>query len=319
MTITHPLTTTSSISNGVVENKTYLLNSGLPVPVIAYGTGTKWYAGPSGNDRTIDQISRELVDAIKKALYQGFIHIDTAEVYGNEMEVGVALSEFLKETGVPRSDIFITTKVYPGIADVTKAMEDSLKRLGPAVEGYVDLYLIHAPFWDKSKATLQEAWQKMEGLVSAGKTRSIGVSNFRIQDFEEIAKFSRIPPSCNQIEFHPYLQAVELTTYMKQHNIRPAAYGPLTPITFSQIQNNKVKDVVERIAKSKGNGVTEGQVLQAWSLKMGYIVVTTSAKEERMKEYLKVQGVELSDKEVEEICEAGKGQEIRKFWTKEKF
>jgi diketogulonate reductase-like aldo/keto reductase len=121
------------------------------------------------------------------------------QIYGTELEVGLALKEYMDETKTPRSSIYLTTKVYPQIANIPLAMEQSLDRLGPAVEGYVDLYLIHAPFWDKSTVTLKEAWEKMEGLVKDGKTRSIGVSNFRVEDLDEIESFATIPVAVNQV------------------------------------------------------------------------------------------------------------------------
>ncbi|KAJ3078248.1 hypothetical protein HDU99_000687, partial [Rhizoclosmatium hyalinum] len=188
-----------------VSLHTITLNDGTNIPKLAYGTGTKW--GKRANNLPPDEINGELVDSILNALRIGFTHIDTAEWYGTEPEVGLAVGLYLKETGKPRSSVFITTKIAPPPTNVKESFEKSLKKLGPSLEGYVDLYLIHAPFWDysspESTVPIKKVWNDLEELVEAKKIRSIGVSNWRIEDLNAIlATDPKIKPSVNQIEFH---------------------------------------------------------------------------------------------------------------------
>jgi diketogulonate reductase-like aldo/keto reductase len=113
----------------------------------------------------------------------------------------MALSEFRKETGLPRNHFTIVTKVLPHISNIPEALEKSIERLGPAIEGYVDLYLIHAPFWDVmgTGVTVRKAWEWMEEAVGKGLALSIGVSNFRVSDLQELESFAKIKPVVNQV------------------------------------------------------------------------------------------------------------------------
>ncbi|KAI9338113.1 putative ketoreductase [Zopfochytrium polystomum] len=299
-------------------------------PSLAFGTGTRWYAGTDANSRT--DLSRPLIDSIKAALHAGFRHIDAAEIYGTEQEVGVALTEFRAETGVKRSELFVTTKVIDFISDIPAALAASLSRLGPAVEGYVDLYLIHNPFWRPKPPTLGEAWLAMEAQVKAGKARAIGVSNFRTSDFEELyAELGgrlTIPPAINQIEFHPRWQSNKLRRYQSEKGILTASYGGLGPLvkpdTFPG--SAEVSAVAARIAeeKSKATGavVTPAQVYQAWLLKLGALVVTTTSKAERLPEFLRSAKVAeaLTDDDVKAISEAAPAASQKyRFFASQKF
>ncbi|KAJ3101188.1 hypothetical protein HDU97_001600 [Phlyctochytrium planicorne] len=299
---------------------TITLSNGLVAPSIAFGTGTKWFAGVKGNEKSEEDVNQELVTSIFNALKAGFRHIDTAEVYGTEKEVGLAVTQFLKESGLKRSDLFITTKVYPHIDNITSALDASLERLGPSVEGYVDLYLIHAPFWDKTKETLEGAWKKMEAAVDAKKTKAIGVSNFRIVDFDEVFKFAKIKPVCNQIEYNPYLQDSALKSYSDANGITTAAYAPLGPLThFSS--NGTYQQFYETLQKKGGPiaSISQSQLLLLWVLHKRGIAVTTTAKPERLKEFLDIQ--ELVGKVPADVFdaleEATLGLSLRKFWSKE--
>ncbi|KAJ3074786.1 hypothetical protein HDU98_010278 [Podochytrium sp. JEL0797] len=302
------------------------LNNGTShIPKLAYGTGTKWFRRTDATTtEPKDAINQELVDSIITALRVGFTHIDTAEVYGTEAEVGVALGLYLKETGKKRSDVFVTTKVWTPFKDIKQSMNESLKRLGPSVEGYVDLYLIHSPFWaydgPESSMPMQKAWIQMESLVTETKqARAIGVSNWRIQDFEALmATNPTIPPSLNQIEFHAYCQGRSLRAHQDTIQVVTAAYGPLQPL-IKFVDSGSVQSVCDRIAAGKGAGVTGSQVLLAWGWAQGSVQVTTSAKEERMKEAVAALGVVLTREEVDEITRSGEGLSKRKFWEGKVF
>ncbi|KAI8855260.1 NADP-dependent oxidoreductase domain-containing protein [Chytridium lagenaria] len=303
----------------VFENLTTVtLSNGKIVPSLAYGTGTKWYVGVKGNERSIEEVNPDLVKAVVDALRSGFRHIDIAEMYGNELEVGVALSQFFKESGLKRSDVFITTKVYANIENIPKAIDDSLARLGPAIDGYVDLYLIHSPFWDKSKVSFVDAWKKMEDVADSGKAKSIGVSNYRIQDFEEIFKFARIKPVCNQIEYNPYLQDIPLKSFSDANGITTAAYAPLGPLTH-YAQEGTVQTILDRLnaARRERNApeISHTQWLLLWTLGQKGIAVTTTARKERMEEIISIQRrtVEATSEEIAEITKATEGLALRSF------
>jgi 2-dehydropantolactone reductase len=218
----------------------------------------------------------------------------------------------IKESGIPRKDIFLTTKIFTNIGNPEQALSDSLKRLEV---DYVDLYLVHAPFF--SKAThgidLKEAWQAVETLHDKGLAKNIGVSNFRVQDLEELLSFARLTPAVNQIEFNPYLQSPDLVSFCRKHGIVVEAYSPLAPLTVKP--GGPVDPVIEEIAK-KYNKST-GQVLLRWTAQLGVIPVTTSGKETRQKEQLSIDSFELTEEEVKKIQEAGSALHFRKYWGKQ--
>jgi diketogulonate reductase-like aldo/keto reductase len=164
-----------------------LFSSNISIPRIAYGTGTKWNTG--GISKAIDQ---SLVSAIREAFSIGYRHLDCAEKYFTEASVGEAICL----EGIPRDQLFITSKVYNNIENVLKACDDVLARLGV---DYLNLWLIHAPFFDRNKISLEEVWKQMETLVDNGKVKAIGVSNFQIKDLNELfALKPRIRPAVNQ-------------------------------------------------------------------------------------------------------------------------
>eukprot|EP01102_Stenamoeba_stenopodia_P004996 TRINITY_DN15499_c0_g1_i1.p1 TRINITY_DN15499_c0_g1~~TRINITY_DN15499_c0_g1_i1.p1 ORF type:complete len:297 (-),score=98.61 TRINITY_DN15499_c0_g1_i1:59-949(-) len=274
---------------------------------MAFGTGTKWYKGD--NDKELDQA---VVLSVKQALDAGFVHLDCAEMYGTEKEVGEAIRQYLAETHKKREDIFVTTKVWPGIANIPEAMRGSLERLGL---DYVDLYLIHAPFFELKgyHGTIPEAWRAMESLVEAGMTKSIGVSNFRISDLEELLVFAKIKPAVNQIEHHPYLQQPDLWNFCKKNEIIIECYSPLATINLKP--GGPVDDVVSEIAKAHNK--TPTQVLLQWTLQKGNVAITTSSKRERLDEALAVlkEPFKLTDDEIKRINDEGAKLKFRKYWA----
>ncbi|CAF3977131.1 unnamed protein product [Adineta steineri] len=230
------------------------------IPVIGYGTGTKWRPRSDDNSKSIN---KDLVESIHEALSLGYRHLDAAELYGTETSIG----EALRTQSIPRNEIFITSKVFESIENIEQACLDVLSRLGI---DYLDLWLIHLPFFDRNKISLEQAWKQMEKLVESGKVKAIGVSNFQKQHLEELFALNpKIKPAVNQIEFNPYLYKAS-------------------------------KDLIEY---SKKYSRTPSQILLKWNLIKGDVVVTTSSKRERLEDFLKVldEDFELNDEDIKAI------------------
>ncbi|KAA1075541.1 hypothetical protein PGTUg99_023575 [Puccinia graminis f. sp. tritici] len=283
------------------------LNDGQQIPRIAYGSGTAWFqaTGPDG-------VSSELVEATSAAISIGFNHLDAAKVYGNERSTGVAISK----CGLPREKLFITTKIISGLSSVKETLKEQLRDL--QVE-YVDLYLIHSPMFTKEagEPTLAEAWKKMEEVHADGLAKSIGVSNYRISDLQEILKSAKVKPTVNQIEFHPYVwkEAEPLLKFMKEEAIVLAAYGPQVPVV--KLPGGKVDPIIERISSERK--ISTGEVLLKWAKAHGAIVVTTSSKAARMKSMLETvldDKSDLSPAEVQELNEAGIENGVQRIFMK---
>lgn len=276
------------------------LNDGTSVPLLAYGTGTAWFK--RGDE---SQIDRDLVESIKIAIGLGYYHLDGAEVYKTEPELGLAI----KESGVDRSKLFITTKVMQSIGDPEAALKTSLKKLQV---DYVDLFLIHAPYFAEGDAKkLQAAWASLEKLKEAGLAKSIGVSNYLIPDLEATLQTAKIVPSINQIEFHPYLQHAPLLAYHKKHGIATAAYGPLTAAT--KAKPGPVDDFLAALAKKYA--VSEGEISLRWCIDQDIVAVTTSSKEQRLSDYLRAATFKLTPEEIRVIKEKGEEKHFRGFWS----
>ncbi|OAG41014.1 hypothetical protein AYO21_04856 [Fonsecaea monophora] len=184
--------------------------------MLAFGTGSTW------RKEDPETLNTGLVDIVKEALLAGYRHLDTAELYNTEREVG----EAIKQSGVPVSEIYITGKVFT-MSDIKGAFDRTLHRLGV---GYIDLYLLHHPYFGNTNADLQAAWVELEAIYDSGKVGAIGVSNFTEAHIETILETARIRPACNQIELNPYLQRTELREYHKKHDIQTFAFSPLSPI-----------------------------------------------------------------------------------------
>ncbi|KAJ1303537.1 hypothetical protein OPQ81_011721 [Rhizoctonia solani] len=279
------------------------LNDKRGIPAIAFGTGTALY----GRDATA---------YVVQAIEGGFNHIDTAQVYRNEESVGQALRQTLGETSVVRNDsidvekqklrrlfredIWVTTK-YGGEIDAEEALDISLKKLGLS---YVDLYLIH---WPQFAPDILKTWSELERAHAHGKAKSIGVSNFSIDQLKLILEHGKIPPAVNQIPLHPYNyhEQAELLEFANKHGIRIESYNGLTPIT--KLPGGPVDAVVEGIAKRLGPKVTPAQVLMSWIRAKGVVIVTTTSRKERIAEYLNTFKLpSLTNEEVAAIDEAGK-------------
>ncbi|KDN60758.1 putative aldo/keto reductase [Colletotrichum sublineola] len=274
------------------------LNDGNLMPMLAYGLGT------ANLREQGTPINYKTVEVTIKAIKAGFRHLDGAEVYGNEEELGLAI----KFSGVPREELYVVTKFFDFCRSPKESFQSSLKRLDL---DYVDLYLIHAPFFARSDIKLQEVWADFEDIKRSGRARSIGVSNFSQAHLEVILKTATIPPAINQIEFHPYLQQHALLDFQRKHGIAVAAYGTLFPLT------RKSGDLVSRIwgKLAEKYSVTESVIGLRWPMDQGVIVVTTTCKEERMEGVFSgLSTLSLLQQEVNMVAEAGKLRTFRAYW-----
>jgi 2,5-diketo-D-gluconate reductase A len=220
----------------------------------------------------------ECVNAVRWALELGYRHIDTAQAYGNEASVGRAL----RDSGVPRDALFITTKFYPGDPDPVAAIEQSLRRLGV---DYVDLYLIH---WPQGGPTW--AWPGMERARKLGAARSIGISNFGVAELEQVIAAGTVRPAVNQVEFNPVHYRRGLLAACLKRDVALEAYSPLG--TGRHLSDKTVRRVAERA------GRTPAQVLLRWSVQHGLPVIPKSTHRERIEENAQILDFALSDEDV---------------------
>jgi diketogulonate reductase-like aldo/keto reductase len=216
--------------------------------------------------------------AVSWALEAGYRLIDTAQAYRNETSVGKAI----RESGIPREEIFLTTKFYPGGKDARVEAEKSLERLGTE---YLDLYLIH---WPQSGPTW--AWPGMEAAVEAGLTKGIGISNFSAAEIQQLLKTTQIQPAVNQIQFSPFEYRAGLVAACEDAGIVAQAYSPLG--TGRHLGD----PVVARIAAATGH--TPAQVLIRWAVQKGLSVIPKSTHRERIEENFGVFDFELDDEAV---------------------
>lgn len=216
----------------------------------------------------------ECVDAVRWALEAGYRHIDTAQLYGNETSVGTAL----KESGLERDEVFVTTKFLPRGGDPVRALEHSLRRLGIDA---VDLYLVH---WPQGGAT--RAWPGMERAAERGYTRSIGVSNFGEADLAAVIASADRMPSVNQVSYSPVAHRTGLLQACRGHGVVLEAYSPLG--TGRLLRDATVADV------AAGAGRTPAQVLLRWAVQRGIPVIPKSVHRERIEENLRIFDFDLS-------------------------
>jgi len=231
----------------------------------------------------------ELVNAVKVAIKHGYRSIDTAAIYENEEGVGQGIREGLKEAGISREDLFVTSKVWNadlGYESTIAAYEKSLKKLGLE---YLDLYLIHWPVEGKYK----EAWRALETLYKEGKVKAIGVSNFQIHHLKDLMEDAEVKPMVNQVECHPRLTQKEVQAFCKEQGIQLEAWSPLMQ---GELLDN---DVLQAIATKHGKSVA--QVILRWDLQNGIVTIPKSTKEHRIVENSSVFDFELTEEEMNQI------------------
>ncbi|MEH7521268.1 aldo/keto reductase [Priestia megaterium] len=240
----------------------------------------------------------ELVNAVKIAIKHGYRSIDTAAIYGNEEGVGKGIREGLKEAGISRENVFVTSKVWNadlGYDATIAAYETSLKKLGL---DYLDLYLIHWPVEGKYK----EAWRALETLYKEGKVKAIGVSNFQVHHLKDLMEDAEIKPVINQVEYHPRLTQKELQAFCEKHHIQLEAWSPLMQ---GELLNN---EVLTEIANKHNKSVA--QVILRWDVQNGIITIPKSTKEHRIVENASIFDFELTKEEIERIDELNQNHRV---------
>ncbi|GLB58715.1 aldo/keto reductase [Cytobacillus sp. NCCP-133] len=228
---------------------------------------------------------QQVEDTVKDAINLGYRLIDTASFYENEEGVGKAI----RESGVPREELFITTKVWntdQGYEQTLAAFEKSLKKLEL---DYIDLYLIHWPVKEK----YLETWRALEKLYKNGKVKAIGVSNFQIHHLQDIMENSSEKPVVNQVELHPRLTQEELRSFCDEHNIKVEAWSPIA--RGRVLDDPVIKEIADKYCKSAA------QVILRWHIQNGVIVIPKSVHEERLKENADIYNFELSAEEMKHI------------------
>lgn len=252
-------------SDFTITSTLSLPNSGAKIPRLGFGV----YLSPS-------EVTKK---SCLTALKAGYRHIDTAQYYANEEEVG----EAMRESGIPRSELYVTTKILGGGKDVDSTVQmllDSVKKIDGA-HGYVDLFLIHSP--NAGAQARKNMWQALEQAQKMGKIRDIGVSNFGIGHIEELKSFAKVwPPVVNQIELHPWCQQRDNVAYCEKNGIVVEAYCPL-------VRNQKADDSTLKSLSEK-YGVTTGQVLVRWSLQKKWVPLPKSDNPGRIAQNADVYG-----------------------------
>jgi 2,5-diketo-D-gluconate reductase A len=249
------------------------LHDGVEIPQLGFGV---FQVPPEDTQEVVEQ-----------ALDVGYRHIDTAGAYRNEKGVGAAIAD----SGLAREDLFVTTKLWnseQGFDTTLAAFEKSLGRLGFE---YVDLYLIHWPV--PSADRFVDTWRAFERIHEEGRARTIGVSNFRIEDLERLEAETQRRPTVNQIELHPRLQQAELRAWHADHGVITEAWSPLA--------QGELLDDKTILAIAERHGKTPAQAILRWHLQLGNVVFPKSVTPERIRENIELFDFELSDAEMAEF------------------
>jgi diketogulonate reductase-like aldo/keto reductase len=249
------------------------LNNGVEMPILGFGVFQV---------KDLEECERSVVDAIAT----GYRLIDTAASYENEEAVGKAI----KRSGVPREDLFITTKLWiqsNGYEGTKKAFENSLKRLQL---DYLDLYLMHQPFGD-----VYGEWRAMQELYKEGRIRAIGVSNFHPDRLIDLIIHNEIVPAVNQIETHPFHQQIETQQFLQQNNVQIESWGPFAEGKNNIFHNELLLSIAQQYNK------TVAQVILRWLTQRGVVAIPKSVRKERMEENFNIFDFDLSAEDMEAI------------------
>ncbi|MFK0110667.1 aldo/keto reductase family protein [Streptomyces sp. NPDC091217] len=282
------------------------LTTGVKVPFVGFGT----YLIPA----------QETASAVENALAAGYRHVDTAEVYENELGVGEGLRRGMRQAGLERGDVFVTTKLWPLAGERPKTSEETLQSLDESLDrlglDQVDLYLIHATFGREQRL---EQWQGLVEALKSGKTRAIGVSNFNAAHIDELIEAGLPVPHANQIELHPWSQKPELVSYLNQKGIVPIAYSSLAPLSTWRVAPGHASGKTQEM-RAEGEqpdapfrklaekyGVTEAQFLLGWGVQNGYPVLPKSTNPVRMRENLDVFSFRIDDADMDYIRAMDRG------------
>ncbi|GAB4513983.1 MAG: aldo/keto reductase [Anaerolineae bacterium] len=251
-----------------------VLNNGVEMPILGYGVFQ--IADPAECER-----------CVLDALSVGYRLIDTAASYGNEAAVGNAI----KKSGVPREEIFVTTKLWiqdAGYEQAKRAFERSLQRL--QLE-YVDLYLIHQPFGD-----VHCAWRAMEELYREGRIRAIGVSNFHPDRVMDLIVHHEVVPAVNQIECHPFCQQIETQAFLQENGVQLESWGPFAEGRNNIFQNELLRSIAEK------HGKTVAQIILRWLIQRRIVAIPKTVRRERMEENFSVFDFELDAEDMAAIA-----------------
>ena len=269
------------------------LNDGNPIPQLGFGV---FQIDPS-----------ETAKAVGKALDVGYRHIDTAEMYGNEKEVG----DGIRASGTDRGDVFVTSKLNNGYhepGDARKAFETTLADLQ---FDYLDLFLIHWPLPTRDEGDFVSTWRTMEEFKQDGRARSIGVSNFQVPHLERLAAETDVTPAINQIEIHPYFVNEDVYAYCNDKAIAVEAWSPIAQ--GGVLDDPVISEIAERLGK------TTAQVTLRWHVERGNIVFPKSTTPERIEENFEIFDFELEPDDVEKITALDKGEDGRTGPNPDKF
>jgi diketogulonate reductase-like aldo/keto reductase len=252
------------VAKGWSIRSTVTLRGGVEMPVLGLGV---WQSAPGEETRR----------AVSAALAAGYRHVDTARAYRNEADVGAAI----RESGVPRREVFVTTKLWNADHGYDKALQAIDRSLESLALEQVDLYLVHWPV----EGLRRDTWRAMERILADGKARAIGVSNYTVRHLDEVLGQARQPPAVNQVEFSPFLHQRALLERCRQGGIQLEAYGPL-------VRGHRMDHpVVQRVARKHGR--TPAQVLLRWGIQHELVVIPKSVHAERIRENADVFGFSL--------------------------
>ncbi len=262
---------------------TIALNNGIDIPQLGFG---------------VFQIpDEEVVEPVRTAIETGYRLIDTAALYGNERGVGRAI----RESGVPRDELFITTKVWnteQGHDKTLRSFDESLQRLGLDV---IDLFLIHWPA--PARDLYVETWRALEKVLAEGRARSIGVSNFNAPHLQRLLDEADVVPAVNQIELHPRLPQNELRQFHAEHGIVTEAWSPI-----GQGKGLLDEPLIREIAEAKDR--TPAQVVLRWHIQLDNVVIPKSANADRIRQNIEVFDFELDDTEMATLAKLENGERI---------